>query len=64
MAAQGSHIGLPPELGRYLGAGNMFVPLKRGHWWTEWASAWGYIPSIGAGDEDTLPCCLIIPRII
>ena len=31
-----------------------------GHWWTEWAPAWGYIP----GEEDTLWRCPNIPRII
>ena len=35
-----------------------------GHWWTEWAPAWGYIPATGAGEEDTLWRCPNIPRII
>ena len=34
------------------------------YWWTKWVPAWGYIPAIGAGEEDTLWRCPNIPRII
>ena len=34
------------------------------HWWTEWAPARGYIPSIGSGEVVTLPWCPNILRII
>ena len=46
---------LPSILGLRKGAGR---------WWTEGAPAWGYIPVTGAGEEDTLPWCPNIPRII
>ena len=36
----------------------------RGHWWTEWAPAWGYTPATGAGEGDTLQWCLNILRIV
>ena len=34
------------------------------HWWTNWAPAWGYIPTRVTGEEDTLWWCPNLPRII